>query len=728
MRIQACSPSRFILAAALTLLGPMAIAGPAVYLEKTRLTPTDGAPAGGFGRAVAIDGNTAVVSANAMSTIHGSSPALPGAAYVFERNGAGVWQQTAKLTPTPANDGDLFGLHVAIDGDVIAVGAAFSRRTYVFEKQGAAWAQAAVLGGTLDQGNGFFVAVENGVVAISHTSENGMALYRRGASGWARIATYNNGTTEGGDQDFGPRVDITANHAIHGSFGSGTQPSAAFIYTAGSGGNWASPTVSMVTRSAPGGSADGFGSALAISGNTTLISQLVYERDASGAWLQTGEVLGGAALDDDEQTIVGLLAPYRFSPFYRRSSAAPWPHSGELAVSDSSEITAVAISASRVVAGVYPGAAYIFEIPENVNTPDLQQDDFQDGDIRGWATTPGSLFAVANDGRSLVMRQTSVAGNAAAAWAQGMTLSQSIQADITPRAFDGADRWFGLFVRQTDANNYYYITARSGGGVHLKRMLGGRFTTLGSASLPVALNRTHRLRIEAVDDHVRVLVNERPVIRVRDSALTQGQPGVMMYKTRADYDNVIINTNPAYIAFADNFEVLRYPWQTVAGQWERVNLNGSWVSRQSDVTGGARAVILGGGTGPLSPGTFGDQIVQANLRVTQFSGPDRWVGLLARYLDDTNYHYVTLRNSGAVSIRRLVNGNIQTLASTSYPVTANVTYRVRFESVGTRLRAYINDALLLEATDPTLVPRITSAGVGMYKAAAYFDNFSVQQP
>lgn len=727
MRIEACSPSRFILAA-LTLFSPVAAGGPAVYLEKNRLTPADGAPAGGFGRAVAIDGNIAVVSANAMSTIHGSSPALPGAAYVFERNAAGLWQQTAKLTPQPANDGDLFGLDVAIDGNVIAVGAAFSRRTYVYEKQGSAWVQAAVLGGELDQGNGFSVAVENGVVAISHTSDNGLALYQRGASGWARIATYNNGTTEGGDQDFGPRVDVTGSHAIHGSWGSDTQPSAAFIYTAGSGGNWASPTVSMLTRPAPGGSADGFGSALAISGNTALISQLVYQRDASGAWLRAGEVLGGHALDDDEQTIVGLLAPYRFSPFYRRSSTESWPHSGELAPSDSSEITAVAVSSSRVVAATHPAAAYIFEIPENVRTPDLQQDDFQDGDFRGWQTTPGSLFAVASDGRSLVMRQTSVTGNAAATWLQGMTLNQSIQADITPRGFDGADRWFGLFVRQTDASNYYYITARSGGGVQLKRMLGGTFTTLGSASLPVALNRTHRLRVEAVDDHIRVFVNERPVIRVRDSALTRGQPGLMMYKTRADYDNVVITTNPAYIAFADNFEVPRYPWQQVAGQWARVNVNGSWVSRQSDVTGGARAVILGGGSGANSPGTFGDQIVQADLRVTQFSGADRWVGLLARYIDDTNYHYVTLRNSGTVSIRRLVNGNIQTLASTSHAVTTNVTYRVRFESVGTQLRAYVNDVLLLEATDPTLLPRITSAGVGMYKAAAHFDNFSVQQP
>jgi hypothetical protein len=728
MRSEACSPlrSQFVLVAALALLGQVAAAGPAVLLEKTRLTPTDGAPDGGFGRAVAIDGNVAVVSANAMSTIFASSPDLPGAAYVFERNAAGVWQQTAKLTSGPENDGDLFGLDVAIDGNVIVVGAPFRRLAYVFEKQGSAWVRTAALGGVLQAGNGFSVAVENGVVAVGHNSDNGMALYRRGASGWARIATYANGASQGGDLDFGPRVDITGNHAIHGSYGSDSEPSAAFIYTAGSGGNWATPTVTRVTRSA-GGPPDGSGS-VAIAGNTALISQVVYQRDPSGGWVRTAPVSGGNALDDDEQTIVGVLAPYRFSPFYRRSSSAPWPHSGELALSDSSAITSVDVSSSRVVAGAYPGAAYVFEIPENVNTPELQQDGFQDGDDRGWATSAGSLFAVVNAGNSLVYRQTSVAGNAASTWLQGMTLNQSIQADITPRAFDGADRWFGLFVRFTNSNNYYYVTVRSGGGVQLKRMLGGTFTTLGSASLPVTLNRAHRLRLEAVDDHIRVLVNERPVIRVRDSALTSGQPGLMMFKTRADYDNVLIATNPAYTAFADNFEVIRYPWQEVAGQWTRVTANGSWVKRQSDVTGGARAVILGAGLGADSPGTFGDQIVQADLRVSQFSGADRWVGLIARYLDDTNYHYVTLRNSGIVSIRRLVNGNIQTLASANFPVTTNVTYRVRFESVGTQLRAYVNDVLLLEATDPTLLPRITSAGVGMYKAAADFDNFSVQQP
>jgi hypothetical protein len=59
--------------------------------------------------------------------------------------------------------------------------------------------------------------------------------------------------------------------------------------------------------------------------------------------------------------------------------------------------------------------------------------------------------------------------------------------------------------------------------------------------------------------------------------------------------------------------------------------------------------VAGGGTR-----TFGaqDEIVQADLRPTQFSGADRWVGLTVRYRDEGNYHYVTLRSSGALDIRK----------------------------------------------------------------------------
>jgi hypothetical protein len=239
---------------------------------------------------------------------------------------------------------------------------------------------------------------------------------------------------------------------------------------------------------------------------------------------------------------------------------------------------------------------------------------------------------------------------------------------------------------------------------------------LGSAPLTVTLNRTHRLRLEAVGDHIRVLVNERPVITVRDDDVSGGQPGVMMYRTRADYDNVLANANPGVPALVDNFDLERYTMQPVSGDWGRV-LGG--VYRQEDLTGGAQL---------LTANTYHDQIVEADLRPIAFSGADRWIGLATRYVDANNYVYVTLRNSNTLQIKKLVNGAIQTLASMPFSVAANATYRVRLETVGSRIRAYVNGEQRLEASDTSNTPGAKRAGVVMYKTAAEVDNFSLFQP
>lgn len=69
-----------------------------------------------------------------------------------------------------------------------------------------------------------------------------------------------------------------------------------------------------------------------------------------------------------------------------------------------------------------------------------------------------------------------------------------------------------------------------------------------------------------------------------------------------------------------------------------------------------------------------------------------------------------------------------------FTVQPNVSYRVRLETIGTRVRAYVNGTLRAEATDARLVPdsnlpRVESrAGVATYKAALDLDSFLVTQP
>ena len=116
----------------------------------------------------------------------------------------------------------------------------------------------------------------------------------------------------------------------------------------------------------------------------------------------------------------------------------------------------------------------------------------------------------------------------------------------------------------------------------------------------------------------------------------------------------------------------------------------------------------------------------------RFNGADRWIGLIGRYVDSQNYYYVTLRSSNQIALKKLTNGVITTLDTAalpaSMPMTVNTWYDLRLDIVGTRLRAYLNGLLMLEATDQTSPHSAGYAGLAAYKAAAEADDFLAVQP
>jgi Ca2+-binding RTX toxin-like protein len=98
--------------AALTLTGQTHAHGAPV---EEKLLASDGSAGDRFGWSVAVDGNTAVIG----TPVIGSTT---GAVYVFERSGDS-WTQSAKLTASDGEPGDQLGWSVAIDGDTIVAGA-----------------------------------------------------------------------------------------------------------------------------------------------------------------------------------------------------------------------------------------------------------------------------------------------------------------------------------------------------------------------------------------------------------------------------------------------------------------------------------------------------------------------------------------------------------------------------------------------------------------------------
>lgn len=194
----------------------------------------------------------------------------------------------------------------------------------------------------------------------------------------------------------------------------------------------------------------------------------------------------------------------------------------------------------------------------------------------------------------------------------------------------------------------------------------------------------------------------------------------MMYRTRADYDNVVVSPNPQTTLFTDDFEIDNTWWLPEGvGQWRVVTEGTTRIYQQSSVAGGARSVT--------GVSITDDQIISARAKATAFgTGAGRWFGLMARYQDSNNYYYITVRNDNTVSLRKLVNGGVSVLDTAPLNVTTNTWYALRLETIGDSLRAYVNGRLLLEASDTSFEQG--SYGIAMYKAATRADDFNVVQP
>lgn len=89
------------------------------WVEEQKVIVSGAAPGDRAGLAVAVQGDTALISAH---RDFGAPTQAPGAVYVF-RDLNGVWTEEQKLIASDGVDGDVLGFHVALDGDYAVGGA-----------------------------------------------------------------------------------------------------------------------------------------------------------------------------------------------------------------------------------------------------------------------------------------------------------------------------------------------------------------------------------------------------------------------------------------------------------------------------------------------------------------------------------------------------------------------------------------------------------------------------
>jgi uncharacterized protein YndB with AHSA1/START domain len=333
----------------------------------------------------------------------------------------------------------------------------------------------------------------------------------------------------------------------------------------------------------------------------------------------------------------------------------------------------------------------------------------------------GSTFSVVRVGNSGVYRQASTDGTPSSSLTTA-SANQAIQAQVTPRATVGANAWIGLTTRRA-GSSYYYVTLRASGAIELKRLVNGAFTTLAAAPASFSTGQTYRLRLESIGTLHRVYLDDVSVLTARDATLREGVPGVITNRASADFDSVVVTSSPLTTINKQPFEdyYTRESWTEHSGTWSPTSVG----YRQSSLTDYGRAF-----TGALAD----DQVVQARIRPTAFASPDNWVGLMARYLDERNYLYVSLRARGVISLWRRTNGANTHLATRSMAVTPGTLYDVRLEVVGGLTRVFVNEQLQLSSSaDPgPTVPNVSwskgQVGIITYRATADFEDILAYQP
>lgn len=335
--------------------------------EVKRLNADDGETGDLFGVSVSMSGDRAIVGARGDND-HGERS---GAAYVFERDGNGTWNEVVKLIANDGADGDEFGISVSISGD---------------------WA---LVGARGDDDNG----ERTGAAYVFERDDSGT---------WSEVAklTASDGETSA---RFGASVSIAIDRAVVGAMGDNDYTGAAYVFERDASDTW-----NEVARLADveGVEGDVFGCSVSVSGNRVLIgaegdeqlaqrsgspnvfervggSAFVFERESSGAWSQVAKLSAGDIADFDrfgfsvsisgDRALVG--APdVRISPLddvsggaaylFERDTDGNWIKVQKFTASDGAPDDAFGVSVS--IFGEYAvvgarkddncrGSAYVFE-------------------------------------------------------------------------------------------------------------------------------------------------------------------------------------------------------------------------------------------------------------------------------------------------------------------------------------------------------------------------------
>ena len=275
------------------------------WIETQILTASDNTPGNYIGRISAADGDHFFTASWANSEGRG-------AVYVFERDpSTGLWSETDKLIGSDVLPNDLFGMSIAVEGDLALIGTAQQANgtgaVYVFRRDPATrdWSEQSKLTGPGTGPNSRFgaaVALDAGIALVAaSTHEIGVGVvfgftYDEPTGEWQAgpiLRPFDGGNP--GTQ-FGAAVHFGATEAWFGAPGAAGFEGRAYVMSRGPSGDWTGASKLAGSELAAG---DQFGGTLSVQGDVAALgvvgddynlgSVAIFERQG-GVWSETGKV------------------------------------------------------------------------------------------------------------------------------------------------------------------------------------------------------------------------------------------------------------------------------------------------------------------------------------------------------------------------------------------------------------------------------------------------------
>lgn len=339
--------------------------------ELAKLVAADGSFQDYYARAVSISGSVAVVGVHFDDDAGTSS----GSAHVYRHDGS-RWNHEAKLTASDAALGDEFGWSVAVDGDVIAVGAfkaddplTEAGSVYIFRYNGTTWVEEDELTGAqvLDW-FGYAVSVSGNVLAVGvphdGSDDGAVDVYRHNGTNWVFEGRLIGSGIGSGDR-FGKAVAVDGDVIVGGAwqYDNNTNIGIAYAFRF-NGTSWAQDAELANPDPVIG---DQYGESVAVGGDVIVV---------------------GVPYDDDLGDASGSAYVYRYG-------GGTWAQDAKLTASDGAlgDLfgNSVAVDGAKIVVGashgddgsVDCGSAYVYAY-DGANWSELVEINASDAGWRDW--------------------------------------------------------------------------------------------------------------------------------------------------------------------------------------------------------------------------------------------------------------------------------------------------------------------------------------------------------